>query len=107
MKKHLLHFISLSLLFSACQEAKPDCGCDGSGGTVLTDRLAVYTNTQIRTLGTGGYFFTVCNNDKLKEKNIQAGDTVYVSGVTNNSCYKGETLIALPGYIKLTELRKK
>ncbi len=105
-------FLLLSVLatIASCQqEATPACGCEGPTHSVFTDEPAVYKQGMVYPLDRSKYFFSVsCNPDFVKGK-VADGDTIVFSGRTHSDCFKLkiETLIALPGMLEVTAIRKR
>jgi hypothetical protein len=103
----LLLLSVLATIASCQQEAPPACGCEGPAYSVLTNQQAVYKQGMIYSLDRSTPLFaSPCNPEFVKEK-VADGDTVLVSGRTHSSCFKGESLIAIPGLLEVTAIRKQ
>ena len=114
-----LYFVVLLALGTSCQDVKPDCGCEGTPGQVLTDVAGVYKkaagvfyNGYIVTLKSGnqnGISYGLSCNPEFVNGKVSDGDTVIFNGNTVKDCIKGElyTLIAIAPQLKLTAISKK
>lgn len=107
--KKLLPFLILIALSCQNKEAAPDCSCDGPVLRVITKEAAVYRNGFFIVKDPSWYAAMDCNS-QVSESGIVNGDSVFISGKIHYRCplpFEGNTFMAPPTPIELTEIRKK
>lgn len=100
-----------NLLACSQQQALPDCDCQSTTYSLLTDRMGIYSKGAVITIDTktrqsDGSYALSCNPNFIIGKATD-GDTIVLSGRARTSCFKGETFIVQPGLLELTAVRKK
>ncbi len=111
--KASLVILALAINLLACHQPQPlaDCDCQSTSYSLLTEKMGVHNKGSVSTINaqTGrvdGFYTLSCNPDFIVGKATDS-DTVILSGRARSNCYKGETLIALPGLLEIITVRKK
>lgn len=111
--KALLIVLPLMVSSFACRQspAPADCDCQSTSYSLLTEKTGVYNKGSVSTINakTGqvdGSYTLSCNPDFITGKAADR-DTIILTGRARSNCYKGESLIALPGLLELITVRKK
>lgn len=106
---------TFALLFCllGCRQLQelPDCDCQSTAYSWLTDKTGIYAKGYVTTINavTGqpdGFYSLSCNPNFIVGKAVDQ-DTIVLSGRSRRTCFRGETVMALPNLLELTAVRKK